>query len=198
MSLGTLFIVSAPAGTGKTTLVEKLVEELPHAVRSISYTTRPPRAGEKDGRDYHFVSFQEFHRKIEKGEFLEYAEVFGHFYGTAKKCVDSLLNKNLDTVLVIDTQGALALKKSCKGVYIFLSPPSIEELKERLQKRNTESLKELELRLSWAKQEINKANHYDYHLINQDLDETYQALKSIFVAERLKKQSKMINHEDIS
>lgn len=186
MKKGIAFILSAPAGTGKTTLVEKLTSEEPHIVRNISYTTRAPRKGEVEGKDYHFISFQEFERKIKKNDFLEYAEVFGHFYGTCKESVEKLLNKGCDAVLVIDTQGALAIKKLLKGVYIFVSPPSLKELEKRLVNRKTESASELKTRLEWASRELKQAVHYDYNIVNSDLKEAYIALKSIFIAEKFK------------
>lgn len=189
MDRGIAYIVSAPAGTGKTTLVKKLTKEFPSAQRSITYTTRPKRASEEHGKDYYFVSFQEFEKKIEKKEFLEYAQVFGHFYGTCKKSIEKLLEQGYDTILVIDTQGALEIKPFFKGVYIFLSPPSLEELKKRLTRRKTESPSDLETRLRWAHEELKQSAHYDYHLVNQDLKQTYDEFRSIYLAERLKKRS---------
>ena len=185
-SRGQAFIVSAPAGTGKTTLVDRLTNEFPHIVRSISYTTRKPRGNEVEGQDYHFVSFQEFEHKINQGDFIEYAQVFGNFYGTEKKSVEKLLEKGLDVVLVIDTQGALEIKPFFKGVYIFMGPPSMEELEKRLRERETDSHEDIELRLSWAHKEIEKASHYDYNITNCNLEKTYDVLKSIFIAEKNK------------
>lgn len=190
MEKGTLFIISAPAGTGKTTLVQRLTQEVPHIVRNISYTTRAPRGNEVNGQDYHFVSHQEFHKMVQKEAFLEYEEVFSHFYGTAKKTVESLLEKGLDTILVIDTKGALKIKPHIKNVSIFLTPPSIDQLEERLRNRNTETEQAITERLAKAHEELEAMKQYDYHLVNEDLETTYQSLKAIFVAERLKKLSK--------
>lgn len=189
MNKGTAFVVSAPAGTGKTTLVKKLTEEFPKAQRTITYTTRSPRSDEEHGKDYYFVSFQEFQRKIEKKEFLEYAQVFGHFYGTCKNSIEKLLEQGYDTILVIDTQGALEIKSYLKGVYIFLSPPSLDELKNRLTKRNTESPSDLDKRLRWAHEELKQAVHYNYHIVNNDLDQAYDELRSVYIAEKIKKRS---------
>lgn len=186
MKRGKTFIISAPAGTGKTTLVQKLTSDCKHIVKNVSYTTRKPRDDEQNGVDYHFISFQEFERKIKKGHFLEYAEVFGHFYGTCTESIERILDQGKDVVLVIDTQGALAIKSLHKGVYIFLSPPNIEELTQRLKKRKTESDESLRKRLSWAHHEMEQVVHYDYHIINHDLEEAYLALKSIFIAEKLR------------
>ena len=183
---GHAYILSAPAGTGKTTLVNRLTEEVPHIVRNISYTTREMREGEKEGVDYHFISFQEFEHKINRGDFVEYAEVFGHFYGTDKASVELLLNQGNDVVLVIDTQGAMAIKPFFKGVYIFMGPPSFEELEKRLRNRKRESSKDIETRLSWAQKEIEHAKQYDYNIVNCNLEKTYNVLKSIFIAEKYK------------
>jgi guanylate kinase len=183
---GKAFVVSAPAGTGKTTLVNRLIDELPHVERSISFTTRKPRKGEQEGIDYHFISYQEFEHKIKKTHFIEYAEVFGNFYGTEKKTVETLLNKGIDVVLVIDTQGALELKPFFDAVYIFVNPPSLEELERRLKGRETDSIEDVKTRLSWAEKEMSQAHHYDYNITNCDLEKAYQALKSIFIAEQLK------------
>lgn len=183
---GTAFILSAPAGTGKTTLISRLTHEFDHLVRSISFTTRRPRNNEKEGHDYHFVSFQEFKHKIDQGHFIEYAEVFGNFYGTDKTSIDKLLEQGFDVVLVIDTQGALAIKPFFPGVYIFMGPPSMEELSRRLRNRETENDGDIQVRLEWAKHEIEQASKYDYQIINGDLEETYQTLKSIIIAEHHK------------
>lgn len=190
MQKGTAFIISAPAGTGKTTLVKKLTKEFPTLVKSVTYTTRSPRKVEEPGKDYYFLSYQEFERKVNQKHFLEYAEVFGHFYGTDKETIAKLLDQGLDVILVIDTQGALEIKSFFNGVYVFLAPPSFEELKNRLVKRATESPDELEKRLSWAKHELEQAPHYDYCIINDDLKKSYDQLRAVYIAERLKKQTK--------
>lgn len=186
MKKGKPYILSAPAGTGKTTLVNRLTQEVPHIVRNISYTTRRMRNGEVEGVDYHFISFQEFQHKIKKGDFIEYAEVFGNFYGTDKGSVERLLNLGKDVVLVIDTQGAMEIKAFFKGVYIFMGPPSFEELEKRLRNRMTETLDDIETRLAWARKEIEHAEQYDYNIVNCDLEKTYTILKSIFIAEKHK------------
>ncbi|MBM3198308.1 MAG: guanylate kinase [Chlamydiae bacterium] len=181
---GKLFVLSAPAGTGKTTLVHKLVEEFPSVKMSVSCTTRAPRSGEVAGRDYEFLSRELFEEKQKLGEFLESAEVFGHLYGTLKKKVEEELNFGYHLFLVIDTQGALVLQKTgYQAVYIFLTPPSLEVLKERLYKRQTEDATSQELRLSWAEKEIGQAKAYDYVVPNEDLAVAYDILRSIVVAE---------------
>ena len=183
-SKGFIFIVSAPAGTGKTTLVRMLSQEFPCVVESISCTTRPVRPGEIEGKDYHFLAKLEFEEKIRQGDFLEYADVFGYHYGTSRAFVQKQQDMGKHVFLVIDTQGAMQLKnKNFPAVYIFLSPPSLEELKERLLKRKTESMEVIENRLSWAKEEMEMVKHYDYHIVNDNLNQAYTILRSIVIAE---------------
>lgn len=180
---GKLFVVSAPAGTGKTTLVKKLTEQFSCIKMSISFTTRTPRPNEVDGIDYHFISHEEFQKKIETKDLLEYVELHGEYYGTSKAQVEKLQNDGKHVVLVIDTQGGLNLKNQIEVVLIFIMPPTFEELSLRLNKRKTEKLEEIEKRLSWAKHEMEDAKHYDYIIVNDNLNTAYQVLKSIFIAE---------------
>lgn len=184
LSKGRVFVLSAPAGTGKTTLVRMLSQEFPCVYESISCTTRPIRQGEVEGQDYHFLSPEEFKEKISQGDFLEYAEVFGYHYGTSQALVLKQQQKGNHVFLVIDTQGAMQLKhKKFPAVYIFVSPPSLEELKERLTKRQTENKEVIEKRLSWAKAEMEMLESYDYHIVNDDLNMAYAVLRSIVIAE---------------
>ncbi len=183
---GRVFIISAPAGTGKTTLAHMLVDEFPNVVESVSYTTRRPREDEVDGVHYRFISREEFEQKIAEGEFLEYADIYGDLYGTSREWVESRLEKGYHVVLVIDTQGALKLKERYPAVYIFISPPSFEELRRRLLERRTESDEVIEKRLAWARKEVEKSHEYDYRLVNNDLQTAYQVLRSIIIAEEHK------------
>jgi guanylate kinase len=184
---GLVFIVSAPAGTGKTTLVRMLTEEFECVVESVSCTTRVPRHGEIPEKDYHFLSLDQFKERIEKLDFLEFAEVFGNLYGTSKEYVQSQQEKGKHVVLVIDTQGAMKLQdEGFPAIFIFLSPPSIEELRQRLLKRKTEDEQTLNQRLSWATKEMSLSSRYDYLIVNQDLDVAYQVLRSIVIAEEHK------------
>lgn len=183
---GLIFVVSAPAGTGKTTLVRMLHEEFPCVVESVSYTTRHPRASEVPDRDYHFIAVREFEQKIEEGEFLEYAKVFGNYYGTSQKAVEAQLKKGKHVVLVIDTQGALQLMGKIAAVFIFLSPPSLEELRSRLTARKSETEESLRHRLSFAEKEMELAKKYDYHIVNENLKTAYEVLRSILIAEEHK------------
>ena len=181
---GLFFIVSAPAGTGKTTLVNKLTEEFNCVVRSISYTTRKARKGEIDGKDYFFISEEEFKKKIENDEFLEYANVFGNYYGTSKEFVEKTTREKKHVVLVIDTQGAINLReKKIVGTYIFIAPLNIEVLKKRMEKRDLDTEESIEKRLSWVQKEMEKMKYYDYCVINDELQVAYEVLRSIFIAE---------------
>lgn len=180
---GLFFIVSAPAGTGKTTLVNMLTKEFDCIVRSVSYTTRSPRGEEVDGIDYFFISKEEFERKIKKGDFLEYANVFGSYYGTSKEFVEKKIQENKHVVLVIDTQGAAKLREKGIGIHIFISPPDFETLKRRLTNRNSDSKGDISTRLSFSEEEMKQAQFYDYEIVNDKLDIAYQILKSILIAE---------------
>ncbi len=187
MKKGLVFVVSAPAGTGKTTLVRMLLEEFHHhAVESISFTTRPPRSNEVAGRDYNFITTSEFEQKIEEGEFLEYAQVFGNYYGTSRKFVQAQQEKGKHVILVIDTQGALQLRGQLEAVFIFISPPSLEELRSRLYRRKSETEEAIEHRLSWAEKEMALSKKYDYHIVNDHLKTAYDVLRSILIAEEHK------------
>jgi len=180
---GILFVVSAPAGTGKTTLVQMLTDEFDCVVRNISYTTREPRNGEIPGVDYNFISRKEFEKKIANNDFLEYATVYGNYYGTTLDSVKRQLESGKHVFLVIDTQGALQLKDKVSAVFVFLEPPSLTVLRQRLIQRMTESPESVEQRLQWAVEEFKAMSQYDYRVINDDLNTAYQNLRSILIAE---------------
>lgn len=184
---GLLFIMSAPAGTGKTTLMHKLVEEFPTIIQSISYTTRKPRPGEINGVHYNFISEEEFKQKIKADDFLEYANVYeNNFYGTSKKWVEERRNEGKHVFLVIDTQGAEKVMAITEATSIFVMPPTYDTLKLRLHNRQTESIEDLEKRLNWARSEIAAGQEYNYMIINDNLDIAYKVLKSIVIAEEHK------------
>lgn len=183
MKKGLVFVVSAPAGTGKTTLVRMLLEEFHHVGISVSFTTRPPRINEVPDRDYVFIDLPQFEKKIEEGEFLEYAKVFNNYYGTSRKFVEAQQEKGKHVILVIDTQGAQHIRKQLDAIFIFISPPSLEELRTRLCRRMSETEDAIEHRLSWAEKEIAMAPKYDYHIVNDHLKVAYDALRSILIAE---------------
>lgn len=186
---GLLFVISAPAGTGKSTLVDMILGEFPNEIaESCSCTTRVPRSSEVAQQHYEFISIEEFEKKIDASEFLEYAKVFGNYYGTRREEVERLLKQGKHVVLVIDTQGAMQIKDRVPAVFIFISPPSFEELRRRLFKRKTENEEKIQERLLWAKQEIALAQKYDYHIVNDNLEITYQILRSIFIAEEHKQR----------
>ncbi len=183
---GLLFVVSAPAGTGKTTLVRMLAKEFSCITESISYTTRAPRGVEVNGIDYHFVDEANFRLKLANQEFLESAKVFDHFYGTSRHFVESQCQSGQHVVLVIDTQGALELMKQLSAIFIFISPPSLSELRTRLSGRASDSKESIEKRLAWAEREMMLAPLYTYHIINDHLSVAYDVLRSIFIAEEHK------------
>jgi guanylate kinase len=182
---GLLFIVSAPSGTGKTTLVEKLVQVLPNLRMSRSYTSRPARPGERDGVDYHFISREEFQRRINASEFLEWADVFGNYYGTALGDVERMVAEGQDVVLVIDVQGARQVKaRGVDHTAIFVMPPSFEVLEKRLRGRSKDSEEQMQRRLDTARGEASSYVDYDYVVVNDELQPTVVRLQEIIAAER--------------
>lgn len=183
---GLPFILSAPAGTGKTTLINKLQKEFEVVKQSVSYTTRAPRRGEMEGVHYHFIDKKVFEEKIAAGDFLEWVELYGDYYGTSRQSVEDELEKGHHVFLVIDTQGALKLMDSWPATTIFVSPPSLEVLRYRLSKRKTETLSRIEERLKIANKELEASKNYDYQIVNDDLQTAYQTLKSIVIAEEHK------------
>ena len=184
----TVFIISAPSGSGKSTLVRRLLATVPRLTFSVSYTTRPPRGNEVDGESYHFISRAEFERRIGLGEFLEYAEVFGNYYGTHRSVLDQARERGLDLVLDIDVQGARQLKgKIPEAVTIFILAPSREILEQRLRLRSEDADAVIQRRLRDAAEEIRNYSAYDYVLINQELAESEETLAAIVRAERVKR-----------
>jgi guanylate kinase len=198
---GTLFIVSAPSGGGKTSLVKALLEAEPEVRLSVSYTTRPARPGEVDGRNYHFVALPEFQRMLEAGEFLESAVIYGNRYGTSQKWIDRERAGGSDVLLEIDWQGAQQVRRLMKQVVsIFVLPPSLEVLASRLKGRAQDSADAVARRLAAARDEISHVGEYDYVIINEDFNRAALDLRSIIRAERLKlsrqldRYSNVINH----
>jgi guanylate kinase len=182
---GILFIVSAPSGTGKTTLVERLVERVPGLRKSRSYTSRPARAGEADGVDYNFISRARFERMIEAGEFLEWADVFGNYYGTSSADTESALEAGQDLVLVIDVQGARQVRGFSRDtVGIFVLPPSASVLESRLRGRSKDSDEQIRTRLRVARSEVGEFSGYEYVVVNDDIDPAVDRLRAIVLAER--------------
>jgi len=184
---GIIFVVSAPSGAGKTTLCAELSKRVPNLSRSISYTTRAPRAGESHGEDYFFVTDDKFTEMVEKNGFLEWAEVHGHRYGTGRDRVMDLVNQGHDVLLNIDCQGAIHLKKKgLDGVYIYILPPSLEALKARLLERRSDPPEEVARRLRKAREEVWSYREYYYLVVNDQVDEALVELEAIVRAERRK------------
>lgn len=186
MSKGTLYIVSAASGTGKTSLLSALLEQTTGISISVSHTTRDSRIGEENGVHYHFVGKNTFHNLIEKGDFLEHAEVFGNFYGTSQSAVEEQLNNGEDVILEIDWQGAQQVRKLMPdAVSLFILPPSRSALLSRLQGRAQDSEEIIAGRMSQAVSEMSHYNEFDYIVINDVFENALEELKAIFIANRL-------------
>ena len=182
---GTLFVLSSPSGGGKTTLVRHVLARLPHLTRSVSVTTRPRRQGERHGRDYWFVSREQFLRGRARRRYLEWANVHAHFYATPRQAVERELARGHDVVLVIDIQGAAQVKRRIpSSVTLFLLPPSWQALARRLRQRATEDAATIRRRLRVARQEVRSARHYDYLVVNDRLSQAVRELAAIITAER--------------
>jgi guanylate kinase len=195
--MSTVYIISAPSGSGKSTLVEKVRKIVPGIDFSISYTTRQPRGNEQNGVEYFFVSREEFDQMIQRGEFLEHAEVFGNCYGTAKRFLDQARQKGHDLLLDIDVQGAAQIKsKLPEAVSIFILPPDRKTLEARLRNRSLDKEEVIQRRLVTASREIEKYREYDYILINDRLEDSVAALKAILLAERLRRSGEEQNADD--
>lgn len=183
-----VFIISAPSGSGKSTLVHRLLKAVPGLTFSISYTTRPPRPSETAGVDYIFISRAEFEKRLAQGEFLEYAEVFGNYYGTNRATFEQAAHQGQDLVLDIDVQGARQLKVAIpEAISIFVLPPSREILEQRLRARSQDTEEVIRRRLRGAAEEVRNYTQYDYVLINRELEDSAARLASIVKAERLRK-----------
>ncbi len=184
MKQGMLIVVSGPSGTGKGTVCTELLKETPELAYSISATTRQPREGEVDGKNYYFLTKEEFERRIGEGDFLEYANVYGNYYGTPLGKIQERRAKGEDILLEIDTQGALNVMKRCPdGLFIFLLPPSIHELESRIRGRGSETEESLARRLGNAKAEIEIGRKYKYVVVNDTVDQAVKRIKSILMAE---------------
>jgi guanylate kinase len=182
---GLLIVVSGPSGAGKGTICKELVSKNKDILVSVSATTRPPREGEVDGVNYFFITRQRFEEMIENNGFIEYAKVYDNYYGTPRAYVEENLSNGRDVLLEIDIQGALQVKeKYPDGVFVFILPPSMEELKNRITRRGTESEKEILRRFEAAYKEINYVSRYNYFIINDKVDDAAQKLRSIIIAEK--------------
>ncbi|ACD51033.1 guanylate kinase [Clostridium botulinum] len=199
---GLLIVISGPSGAGKGTICKELLEKNDNLLLSVSATTRSPRNGEVDGVNYHFLSKENFITRIEKNDFLEHAEVYGNYYGTPKSNVDEMLDSGRDVILEIDIQGALKVKENTEeGVFIFILPPSMEELKQRIINRGSETPESLMKRFKSAYKEINFVSKYNYAVVNDEVDVAVEKLEAIILAEKCRvdrlKHSILDSKEDL-
>lgn len=195
---GTLYVVAAPSGAGKSSLVNALIKRLSFVYLSISHTTRAMRPGEIEGEHYHFTDIAKFEAMVGKGEMLEHAEVFGNYYGTSQQYVESELAKGHDVLLEIDWQGAAQIRHQmpdCKGIYIL--PPSKEALQDRLEKRSQDSAEVIQRRMSEAVSEMSHHHEFDFLIVNDDFYKALDELCAIFIAERLKIQKQSCRHQNL-
>jgi len=194
---GLVFIISAPSGAGKTTLVREVIRQLPGLQFSVSFTTRLPRPNEREEEDYHFVSHSVFQKMVEKNEFLEWAEVLGNRYGTPRPDLKKLESEGIDLILDIDTQGAKKVRNEIgQPVLIYLLPPSLKVLRERLINRGVDSLEMVKFRLSSARRDMEEAGGYHYVIINDSVEEAVEKLKSVIIAERCRRRKHLILEEN--
>jgi guanylate kinase len=195
---GNLYIISAPSGAGKTSLVKALLQSEVDLSLSVSYTTRAPRPEEVDGRDYHFVNREGFEERLKQGEFLESAQVYGNFYGTSKTWINEALRASRDILLEIDSQGARQVREVFPAsVSIFVLPPSLQVLEARLRNRAQDSLGVISQRLASARDEISHVGEYDYVILNDRLDRALGDLKCIVHAERLRVEKQLARHHSL-
>lgn len=184
-SKGTLIVISAPSGAGKGTVISKLLEKENNLWLSVSATNRAPRTNDKEGVTYYFYSKEEFENKIKEGYFLEYAEYAGNYYGTPKKFIEEKLNKGIDVILEIEIQGAMQIKKLIpEALFIFIMPPTLEELKRRLVGRNTDSKEKIIERFKIAYKEINEVSKYNYVVVNDEVNNAVSKIQAIIKAEK--------------
>ena len=182
---GLILVISAPSGAGKTTLCKRLLQASSSFISSVSFTTRRPRKNEIEGVDYYFVSQKEFQKMIEKKRFIEWTKVHGHLYGTSVKLLDQAIKEEKDVLLEVDVKGGAEIKKNyLQAVLIFLLPPSWQELEKRLANRRTEDEEKVARRIKQAKREIEYAPHYDYFIVNDDINRALEDLLAIIQAER--------------
>ncbi|NDH09639.1 MAG: guanylate kinase [Gammaproteobacteria bacterium] len=197
-NLGQLYIVAAPSGGGKTSLVNRLIQSMPSIEVSVSHTTRLPRPKESDGQDYFFINKAEFESMIEEDVFLEYAKVFDNYYGTSKKQIEARLAAGIDVVLDIDWQGAQQIRAIMPNVIgIFLLPPSLQALRQRLENRQQDNQAVIDKRMKQAQDELEHYHEFDYLIVNEEFDLALSHLKSILTAERLKRDRQVVKQRKL-
>jgi guanylate kinase len=195
---GLLFVVSAPSGTGKTTVVERLVQRSAQLSQSRSYTSRPPRSGETPGVDYNFVSREQFEEMVRRDAFLEWADIYGHLYGTGRQDTETTLASGTDLVLVIDVQGARQVRqRTTDAVGIFVLPPSFQTLSSRLRGRNQDAPDAIDRRLETARREVSAVDEYEYVVVNDDVDRCVREIDAIVTAERARRSRRRAAIEPI-
>jgi len=188
MAKGLFIVVSAPSGAGKSSLCQGLMRACPEIKFSVSHTSRSPRPGEEDGKDYYFVSRKEFQQKIAQGEFVEWVENYGYLYGSSRKVMEKFIKEGNDLLLDIEPRGAKKVKQTLRGgVYVFVLPPSRSDLLKRLEKRGHETKGAIQKRFKQAESELKELSWYDYVIFNQDLDKAINQLIAIYVAEKCKR-----------
>jgi guanylate kinase len=186
---GLFLVVSAPSGTGKTSICRQVLKLCPGLRFSVSFTTRQPRPGEVDGRDYHFISDDVFRQKAARGEFVEWAENYGHFYGTAEETIKASLGQGVDLMLDLEPRGAKAMKEKYPGgIFVFILPPTLAELKARLNRRGFEKPDVIQTRFNKALDEIKEVFWYDYVIFNDKIKEAIDQMRSIYIAEKSRRQ----------
>lgn len=195
---GNVFVVSAPSGAGKTSLVRALLEADPQVRLSVSYTTRPPRPGEVDGVHYHFVSVEQFMEMLNRGDFLESAQVYGNYYGTSQRWIEEQLAAGTDILLEIDWQGAAQIRRLMpRAVSIFILPPSLEALRARLQGRGQDTEEVIERRLAAAREDMSHVGEFDYVIINDDFSTASLDLQAVVRAQRLRVEGQLARHASL-
>ena len=188
MAKGIFIIVSAPSGAGKSSLCQRLMQAYPEIKFSVSYTSRPPRPNEVNGKDYHFISRKEFKNRIDQGEFVEWVENYGHLYGSSRNVMKEFIQDGRDLLLDIEPRGAKKIKQEFKGgIYVFILPPSRSELLKRLEKRGHETDEVIQKRFREAENELKEISWYDYVIFNEDLETAVNQLTSIYIAEKCKR-----------
>ena len=188
MAKGIFIVVSAPSGAGKSSLCQRLMQVYPEIKFSVSYTSRPPRPNEVNGKDYHFISRKEFKNRIDQGEFVEWVENYGHLYGSSRNVMKEFIQDGRDLLLDIEPRGAKKIKQEFKGgIYVFILPPSRSELLKRLEKRGHETDEVIQKRFRQAENELKEISWYDYVIFNEDLETAVNQLTSIYIAEKCKR-----------